>query len=396
MRQISTEDLRCQGPGISFVGRHNSGKTTLLEQVIRCLSERGVDVGSIKHHGHPSFDIDYPGKDSFRHRAAGANEVVIASNGLMACIRELPGELECDRILSCMAKHDVVLVEGYRASGLDCIEVMREANERDHAAIREFCTMGTVQGRHPIAIVSDSLAVSSVAEGMSIPAFGLEAIEELCDWLMAHYLREKVSLVIQAGGESRRMGRSKATVPFLNRPLIQHMVERLQPMADEVVITTNEAENLAFLHEQGYNVRLVPDICQHRGALPGIYTALSAAACPLVAMVACDMVFASPYLLAAEAKTASKERANAVIPSNSHGFEPFHGVYRKDACLPVVERAVQAGELRVSVVFKELEARLFTQEEIFAAEPYGRCFINVNTPEELRAAEQSLLERLRA
>lgn len=379
---------------VSFVGRHNSGKTTLLEKVIAELCRRGVDVGTVKHHGHDSFDIDYEGKDSFRHRSAGAREVVLVSGKRLAVVRELEEEIECSQVIRGMADHDIILVEGFRQSGLDCIEVMRSANERDQEAIREFCTSGSVRGRAPVAVVSDATVVLEAARNRGVPAFSFEDVLPLCDWLQAHYEREKISMVIQAGGESRRMGRSKATVPFLGRPLIMHMVERLLPIADEMLITTNEPENLQFLLEQGYPVRFAKDRINTRGALPGLYTALSEARYPLVAVVACDMVFASPHLLLAEASLATEERASAVVPSNSHGFEPFHAVYRKNVCLPVVEEAVMAGGLRVNSVFKQLNVRLFTQKEIFAAEPYGRCFINVNTPEELQKVEQSILEDL--
>ena len=81
-------------PAIAIVGRHNSGKTTLIERLIAELVGRGYDVGSIKHHSHRGFDIDYPGKDSYRHRAAGASETVIAVPGQLARIKTVEGEEE--------------------------------------------------------------------------------------------------------------------------------------------------------------------------------------------------------------------------------------------------------------------------------------------------------------
>ena len=71
--------VQIPSPAIAVVGRHNSGKTTLVVKVIAELAARGLDVGSVKHHTHGDFEIDYPGKDSFRHREAGASETVIAS-----------------------------------------------------------------------------------------------------------------------------------------------------------------------------------------------------------------------------------------------------------------------------------------------------------------------------
>ena len=79
-------------PAIAIVGRHNSGKTTLIERLIAELVARGLDVGSIKHHSHRGFDIDHPGKDSYRHRAAGASETVIAAPGQVARVKTIEGE----------------------------------------------------------------------------------------------------------------------------------------------------------------------------------------------------------------------------------------------------------------------------------------------------------------
>src|SRR5699024_1913252 len=125
----------------------------------------------------------------------------------------------------------------------------------------------------------------------------------LADFVEEHYVRPRVTVVIQAGGESRRMGQSKATVPFAGRPLICRIVERLAPAADDLVITTNDPENLAFLHAEfpQLRIQLVRDVYAVRGALPGLCTALESARNPYVAVVACDMVFASASLVVAEA-----------------------------------------------------------------------------------------------
>ena len=118
-------------PAIAIVGRHNSGKTTLIERLIAELVDRGYDVGSIKHHSHVGFDIDYPGKDSYRHRAAGASETVIAAPGQVARIKTIEGEAECNELVRSMPGHDIVVVEGYRKSGLPTIEIMRAGNAAD-------------------------------------------------------------------------------------------------------------------------------------------------------------------------------------------------------------------------------------------------------------------------
>ena len=131
-------------------------------------------MGSVKHHGHCGFDIDYPGKDSYRHRRAGSHDVVIVAPDLMARVTELDREPECDEVVASMPGHDIVIVEGYRQSGLDTIEVMRSANERDLEAIEEFVDRGTVRGGFPVAVATDNeRATQAAREGAASLRSGL-------------------------------------------------------------------------------------------------------------------------------------------------------------------------------------------------------------------------------
>ncbi len=381
-------------PAVAFVGRHNSGKTTLIEQLIARLDAKGVDVGSVKHHGHKGFDVDYPGKDSYRHRAAGSRDVVVVSPDRMARVVALEREPECSEVVAAMPGHDIVIVEGYRQSGLDTIEVIRSENERDADAAREFVEKGTIQGGIPVAVATDDVRVAQTAQRRGTFSFHLDDIDSVVNFVLERYVRPRLTVAIQAGGESRRMGRSKATVPFLGRPLLERIVLRVAPVADELLVTTNEPQNLGFIHKLDLPcpVRFEPDLCKERGALQGIYTALTAAAHPLVALVACDMVFASPALAYAQAQVAQREGADAVVPCNGNGYEPFHGLYRVKTCLPAVKVALSRGKTRAKDFLDDVCLRDFTRDEVKEAVPYGGCFLNVNTPEELAHAEGLVLE----
>ena len=413
--------INIPSPAVAVVGRHNSGKTTLVVKLIEELVSRGHDIGSIKHHHKESFDIDVPGKDSYRHRAAGASETIISCPNQIAVIKTIDRERECAELVHKMPGHDLVIVEGYRKSGLPTIEVMRAANESDAKVAAAFvegarsgASLGTdfiqtsrgdgafemdpdVASKMPtantIAVVTDIPEAIEAAKTYGIPALSLEDIATLADFLEDHFLRPKVTVVIQAGGESRRMGQSKALVPFEGRPLISRMVERLSPVADELVITTNEADRLAFLAEEypDVDIKLVSDLHDFRGALPGIHTALEAASNPYVAIVACDMLFASPRLIVAEAIAMKESGADAVVPVNKHGFEPFHSIYRREGCLPAVREIIASGDKRAQSFFDRVNVREFPQHEVLAAEPMGGCFINANTPEELHAYEEAFL-----
>ena len=112
---------------VSIVGRSKSGRTTLLEKMVRELKQRGYRVGTVKHHSHPGFELDRPGKDTWRHAEAGSDHVVIAAPDKVASIRRVDREPTLDEITAAMSDVDVVLTEGYLRSGRFKIEVVRAA-----------------------------------------------------------------------------------------------------------------------------------------------------------------------------------------------------------------------------------------------------------------------------
>src|SRR5690349_22035126 len=191
-----------------------------------------------------------------------------------------------------------------------------------------------------------------------------------------------LTICIQAGGQSSRMGEDKALKTFLGRPLIQRVVERLSSIADEVIVTTNRPEDYSFL-----GLRLFPDLKPDRGALGGLYTAIASASNPIVAVVACDMPFAGPELLEAASKLLVHEDADVVIARSEEGYEPLHALYRRETCLPAIETAIDADQWKVIAWFPQVKVRVLTSDEIGQYDPSGLAFWNVNTPEEFSKAE---------
>ena len=109
-----------------FAGYSGSGKTTLIEQLIPLFTGRGITVSLIKH-AHHTFEIDQPGKDSFRHRKAGCTEVLVTSSRRWALIHELRGAPEpaLDELVKRMSPCDLLLVEGFKREGIPKLEVFR-------------------------------------------------------------------------------------------------------------------------------------------------------------------------------------------------------------------------------------------------------------------------------
>jgi len=161
-----------------IVGWKNSGKTTLVEAVIRELTGRGLRISTIKH-AHHGFDIDVPGKDSFRHREAGATQVLIASSRRWALMHEHREEPAPDlpELLACLAPCDLVLVEGFKSGPHRKIEVVRAGADGELLADRDatICAVATdrpsLAGRHLCLPLNDASAVADyICTACDLPA----------------------------------------------------------------------------------------------------------------------------------------------------------------------------------------------------------------------------------
>jgi len=182
---------------------------------------------------------------------------------------------------------------------------------------------------------------------------------------------------------SSRMGEDKALKSFLGRPLIQRVIDRLSPVADELIVTTNRPEAYSFLQN-----RLIPDLKPDRGALGGLYTAVSSASHDIVAVVACDMPFANAPLIEGMSKLLVEKDVDVVIAKTEQGYEPLHAVYRRETCLPAIESAIDADLWKVVAWFPQVKVYELTHEEVQTFDPQNLAFWNVNTPEEFAKAEE--------
>lgn len=178
------------------------------------------------------------------------------------------------------------------------------------------------------------------------------------------------------------MGRNKAVMPFNGQPLIERILARVGSLANEILIVANQPDD--FIH---LGLPILPDLLPGKGALGGLYTALSAAHYPFAAVIACDMPFVSPQLVRLELELADREEMDVVLPVSSSGPEPLHAVYRPAACLKPVERALSAGQMRMISWMGEVKVRKINSEELLDWDIDERAFLNVNTPEEIAAAE---------
>jgi molybdopterin-guanine dinucleotide biosynthesis protein MobB len=160
-------------PVLCIVGRSGSGKTTMLEKLIPELKRRGYRVATIKHHFQPGFEIDQPGKDSWRHAQAGSDHVILVAPDKVASIRRVDQEPTLDEIAATIQGVDIILAEGYKWAAKPKIEVVRAARSTEIVSPPEDL----------LAIVSDlALPVGDV------PRFDLEDGPGLADLIESHFL----------------------------------------------------------------------------------------------------------------------------------------------------------------------------------------------------------------
>lgn len=153
-----------------FTGRSGAGKTTLIEKLLPVLIGRGLAVSTMKH-AHHGFDMDRPGKDTWRHREAGAQEVMVVSGERWALLAEHRdvGEPDVDRLIERMTPVDMLLIEGFRAHSHPKIEVFRPSLGKD---------LLWRPGSDIVAVASDEPII-----GLGVPVLDLDDIAAIADFV---------------------------------------------------------------------------------------------------------------------------------------------------------------------------------------------------------------------
>jgi molybdopterin-guanine dinucleotide biosynthesis protein B len=158
---------------IGVAGFKNAGKTTLVEKLVAALTARGHRISTVKH-AHHSFDIDHEGRDSFRHRKAGASEVAVVSRSRWAIIHEARGDAEpsLEDVLGKLGPCDLVIVEGYKRDSHGKIEVRNVS--LDHPKLA---------GDDPTVV---AIAANGEVADAPVPVFDRDDVSALADFIERH------------------------------------------------------------------------------------------------------------------------------------------------------------------------------------------------------------------
>jgi len=162
---------------LGIMGRSGSGKTTLLSDLIPVLTTQGLSVSTIKH-THHGFDVDKPGKDSYRHREAGAKEVLLTSKDRWALLHEVRDEAEpnMNDLIARMSPVDVVLIEGFKSHNFPKIEVFRPSLGKP--------LLGK-QDQSVVAVATDEMGNQMIAD-LNVVVLDLSNIKAIGDFIVEH------------------------------------------------------------------------------------------------------------------------------------------------------------------------------------------------------------------
>ncbi len=306
-------------PIVAFAAPSGTGKTTVIEQVVRAMVGRGLRVGVLKADAHRVV-LDTPGKDSWRFAEAGAGPVAVLSAERLALFEHLDGEVTLVSVVDRLFPDvDIVLVEGFRRSGMPTVRVHR---------VDGPSTEGWEPPLNVVAWASDG------DPGTTLPVFPLAAPERLAEWLIEQFLGTT------AGGPPTIVlpladpGRLDAAVDAATR-LAAAFGARSMIVAGPGVQATGPT-----------HCRLVADLRPGLGLLGALYTGLAAAE-------TADILFVGPrYWELQEAGLArlleAKRGRSDIVYSMFDGFpEPALAVYGH-RCLPAIQAALLSGEFKLT------------------------------------------------
>ncbi len=163
-------------PVLSVVGKSDSGKTTLIEKLLKELKARGYRVATIKHDVH-GFDLDQPGKDTWRHAQAGAGTVVISSPQKIAMIKRVEQELSLDQVIQYITDVDLIITEGYKRADKPKLEVFQSSRYQE---------LLTTTDEGLFAVASDVPLIGVRDPG--VPVFDWNDAAGICDLIQERFL----------------------------------------------------------------------------------------------------------------------------------------------------------------------------------------------------------------
>lgn len=330
---------------LAFAAPSGTGKTTLIEGVVRVLVGRGLRVAVLKADAHRVV-LDAPGKDSWRFSEAGAAQVAVLSAERLALFERSEGEQTLVHVIDrLMPDADLVLAEGFRSSGLPSVQIHRAGGPS---------TEGWAPPRHRIAWASD------VPVETDLPVLPLGQPDVVADWIAARFLRPAVP-------------RHPTLVCAAHRPdLVSGAIAAARRLGAALGAPAMVVLGAGVSGPNPPDVRLVADIRPEIGLLGALFTALAAADTPEVLFVGARH-WGAPEPLLRGLLSAAPAACDIVAPQVAGHAEPALALYGH-RCLSSIQAALLSGERKMTGWWGQVRVRLLLPEQWRRWDPDGQAF----------------------
>jgi molybdopterin-guanine dinucleotide biosynthesis protein MobB len=343
---------------ITISGPANSGKTTLIENLIRHFTAEGLRVGVVKHDPHGHVRVDSPGKDSWRMREAGATVVQILGPRpvtLSYGSAPPPDSTVCD----------IVLAEGAKTGARARLEVVSPG-------ATPLLAEGT------LGLVTDEL------QETSLPAFARDNVDGIARFIKGYLAAQATPVVILAGGASWRMGQDKATMRL---PGGETMLARATAIArshGDRVLVVSRHEELHRGPSESAGCFFTLDEMEEQHPATGIASGLRFFPGEALLAISCDSPQLNPAILAVLERRAEAKMADFALFAVGGRLQPLPGYFAPGCLAPL--REIACGGAPLHRLSAEVETLILSEQEAIALDPHLRSFRSLNTPGELAEA----------
>lgn len=328
---------------LAVSGVKNSGKTTLITKLLPLLTKKGWKVAVIKHDGH-EFDADVPGTDSYCHMEAGAYGTAVFSKSKYMVVKREPSVCT-EQLIECFPEADIILLEGFKHSEFPKLEIIRRGNihslqpdhlnanngsakESDHSEKENTKLYKSVcAGHHLLGILSDLRKEEIQNMPENVRFLDLNDIEAVAEYISAKAAARKYSMIILAGGMSRRMGTDKANLLYHGKSFLEIQIEKGHTLGIKDILISGYRGTIC---KEDQAVRVVPDRYVQKGPLGGLEACLREAIHEKCLVLSVDVPLVPTEELEKLLDCSTENNEKITILKHGEKEQPLIGVYHRD------------------------------------------------------------------
>lgn len=344
---------------IAISGVKNSGKTTLITRLLPILAGYGLKIATIKHDGH-EFEGDVPGTDTYRHRKAGAYGTAVFSKNCFMAVKNQEDVTEKD-LCRFFPEADLILLEGFKGSDYPKIETVQKSVSRETVCDRKGL----------LAFVADF----NIPDRGEIPCLSLAEPKTAARLIYNYwYCRTQMSMIILAGGKSRRMGRDKADMFLSGKTFLQHQIAKGETLGIQNIVVSGYGGSLC-------DRPVVFDRHLGMGPLGGLEAALKKVEHRACLVLSVDTPLISVWELQRMIEHSRMSEKRITVLKHGERIEPLVGIFKKDLA-DEIEKNLKDGKVKAFLDHVGFD--------VYESHGDEGIFLNINDQADYETAEKFL------